>query len=118
MGNKKKKGAQSSVVYSTNPDFEYENSFFEALKEQLPKDKQQLRVKIDRKQRNGKEVSLIEGFEGNPEELEEIGKTLKKVCGVGGTVKDGIILIQGNHREKIVEQLLKMGFKNTKKSGG
>jgi translation initiation factor 1 len=118
MGKKNMKGGQSAMVYSTNPDFEFENSFFDDLKAPMPKEQQQLRVKIDRKQRNGKEVSLVEGFEGTTEELENLGRNLKKTCGVGGSVKDGIILIQGNHRDKIVEYLLKLGYKNTKKSGG
>lgn len=118
MGKKNKKGGQSAVVYSTNPDFEFENSFFDELKAAIPNEYQKLRVRIDRKQRNGKEVSLIEGYEGTTEELEDLGKTIKKLCGVGGSVKDGVILIQGNHREKIVEYLLKIGFKNTKISGG
>lgn len=118
MGKKKKNGNPSAMVYSTNPDFEFGNSLFDDFQEAIPKDQQELRVKIDRKQRNGKEVSLIEGFEGSTEEIEDLGRTLKKICGVGGSVKDGIILIQGNHREKILEYLIKLGYKKTKKSGG
>ena len=118
MVKKKKNENQSSVVYSTDPDFNFNNSFFDDLKTHVPNEQQKLRVKIDRKQRNGKEVTLIEGFEGTKEALEDLGKTLKKICGVGGSVKDGIILIQGNHRDKVVEHLQKKGFINTKKSGG
>ena len=118
MGKKKKNGNQSTMVYSTNPDFNFDNSFFDDFKSEIANEQQELRVKIDRKHRNGKEVTLIEGYEGTNESLEDLGKTLKKICGVGGSVKEGVILIQGNHREKVVEHLIKKGFKNTKKSGG
>ncbi len=105
MGKKKKNGNQSAMVYSTNPDFNIDNSFFDDIKNEIANEKQELRVKVDRKHRNGKEVTLIEGFEGTKESLEDLGK-------------EGVILIQGTHREKVVEHLLKLGFKNTKKSGG
>ena len=118
MGKKKKNRNQSAMVYSTNPDYNIDNSFFDDIKNEIANEQQELRVKVDRKHRNGKEVTLIEGFEGTKESLEDLGKTLKKICGVGGSVKDGVILIQGTHREKVVEHLLKLGFKNTKKSGG
>ena len=77
-----------------------------------------IRVLLDRKGRNGKEVSIVSGFLGDNNILKEIGKELKSACGVGGTVKNGEILIQGNHRKKILEILLKKGYKNTKLSGG
>ena len=77
-----------------------------------------IRVLLDRKGRNGKEVSIVRGFLGDNNILKEIGKELKSACGVGGTVKNGEILIQGNHRKKILEILLKKGYKNTKLSGG
>jgi translation initiation factor 1 len=77
-----------------------------------------LRVHIDKKQRGGKEVTLVRGFSGPEDILEALGKTLKTKCGVGGAVKDGEILLQGNHREKVMTILLDMGYKQTKKAGG
>lgn len=112
---KKKKSAEG-VVYSTNPDFNY--SFQEENNPVTPSPKQQdLRVLLDKKQRAGKAVTLITGFIGTTEDLESLGKLLKNKCGVGGTVKDGEILIQGDHRERILKLLLDAGYK-AKKAGG
>ncbi len=115
MGKNKKN--RSGIVFSTNPDFEY--SYEEDQEqEELPANQQKLRVMIDRKQRKGKEVTLVTGFVGPEDSLKDLGKLLKSKCGVGGSVKDGEIIIQGNQRDKVVELLLKEGFSNTKKAGG
>ena len=109
--NKKSKG-----IYSTDPDFEY--SFIDEDEiETLPPAQQNLRVQIDRKQRGGKEVTLIIGFVGTDEDLKALGKTLKSKCGVGGSAKDNEIIIQGNKKAKVLELLLKMNYK-AKGAGG
>lgn len=105
------------VVFSTNPDFNY-HSDDEDECETLPANQQNLRVTIDRKQRKGKSVTLVTGFVGSEDQLKELGKLLKSKCGVGGTVKDGEILIQGEFATKIVDLLKKEGYTNTKRSGG
>lgn len=112
----KKKLERLNVVYSTNPDFQYE---FEAdeVQETLAPNQQLLYVSIDRKQRGGKEVTLIEGFVGSDEDLKDLGKILKTKCGVGGTAKDNEIIIQGAFRDKIIDLLNQLGYK-TKRKGG
>lgn len=109
---KKKK----NIVYSTNPDYNYEYDQ-EENKETLPPEKQDLRIQLDTKSRNGKAVTLITGFIGNYEDLKELGKKLKSKCGVGGSAKDNEIIIQGDHRNKVLNLLIDMGYK-AKKSGG
>lgn len=104
------------VVYSTNPNFQFQSDE-EEEQTTLPAKDQNLRVSIDRKQRKGKEVSLITGFIGSEDDLNLLGKELKQKCGVGGSVKDGEIIIQGNHAKKILELLLKQGYK-AKQIGG
>jgi translation initiation factor 1 len=104
------------VVFSTNRDFNFEKEVGEEL-QSLPPQKQNLKVQLDRKKRKGKNVTLITGFIGAEEDLKTIGKTLKSKCGVGGTVKDGEILIQGDFCTKIIEILKTEGYK-VKKVGG
>ena len=97
------------VVYSTNPDFAYETE--EAAEaETLPPAKQRLLVTIDRRNRGGKQVTLVTGFVGSAEDLKELGKTLKTRCGVGGSAKDGEITVQGDFRDKVVALLKEMGY--------
>lgn len=112
----KKNKDKINIVYSTNPDFSYDYDDQEET-ETLEPSKQLLYVSLDRKQRAGKEVTLIEGFVGTDEDLKELGKTLKSKCGVGGTAKDGEIIIQGSFRDKVIDLLTKEGYK-TKKKGG
>lgn len=98
------------VVYSTNENYDY-NTGEENEENTLPPEKQNLIISLDRKQRRGKSVSLISGFTGNSEDLNELGKELKKKCGTGGSVKDGEIIIQGDFRERIKELLEKEGYR-------
>lgn len=106
----------TNVVYSTNPNFQFETEEEETV-DTLPKNQQKLYVSIDKKQRAGKEVTLIEGFIGSEDDLKDLGKTLKSKCGVGGTVKDGEIIIQGNFRDKVMELLIKEGYQVKRKGG-
>ncbi len=96
-----------NVVYSTNPDFDFddENEFVETL----PFNEQKLYVSIDRKNRGGKSVTLIEGFVGNEEDAKDLAKKLKQQCGVGGGYKDAQIYVQGNHKDKVGAFLQKLG---------
>lgn len=112
---KKDKG-KSNVIYSTNPNFEFSYEEDDEI-ETLSPENQKLYVSIDRKQRAGKEVTLIEGFIGKEEDCKELGKYLKGKCGVGGSVKDCEILIQGSFKDKIANLLEERGY-NVKKKGG
>ncbi len=106
---------REGVVYSTNPEFSYSErgSFFQ---ETLPKSQQNLTVLLDRKSRAGKVVTLIQGFIGSDNDLKELTKVLKTQCGVGGSQKDGEIIIQGDFKERIYQLLIKEGYR-AKKSG-
>lgn len=110
---KKSKPDSRGFVYSTDPSFRFEetNSSIDTL---LPAD-QRLRIRLDTKHRAGKAVTLVEGFIGKNEDLEDLGKKLKAWCGTGGSAKDGEILVQGDQREKVYQWLMKSGFKNTRK---
>lgn len=112
----KKNNNRIGVVYSTNTDFNYDEENDEE-QETLPNAEQMLSVSIDRKQRKGKEVTLVAGFVGTEDDLKDLAKVLKSTCGVGGTAKDGDILIQGNFRDKIMDKLNSLGYK-TKRVGG
>ena len=104
------------MVYSTNPDFQYTTTD-EEQPTTLPAEQQNLRVWLDRKQRGGKVVTLVKGFVGSDDDLADLGRMLKSKCGVGGSAKDGEIIIQGDHRDRVVELLTKAGYK-CKKAGG
>jgi translation initiation factor 1 len=104
------------VVFSTNPDFQY-SSEKEDEAETLPAKQQNLKVSLDRKQRKGKNVTLVSGFVGTEDDLKSLGKLLKTRCGVGGTVKDGEILVQGDFCTKIMDILVSAGYK-VKRTGG
>ena len=120
----KNKKHRDGIVYSTNPDFEYQFTGNTCLPdrqaegvEDLPKSQQKLRIHLERLKGN-KEATVIRGLVGTDAVLEALGKLLKTKCGVGGSAKDGEILIQGNHRDKILQLLFNEGYTQTKKAGG
>ncbi|MDX1940723.1 MAG: translation initiation factor [Saprospiraceae bacterium] len=114
---KKIRKDRDGFVFSTDPDFQF-NHESEEEPEDLPADQQQIRVWLDRKQRGGKEATLIKGFVGSEDTLKDLAKMLKTKLGVGGSAKDGEIIIQGDHRDKVVDILIKNGYSKTKKAGG
>ena len=102
-----------NIVYSTNPDFTYETTQEEEV-ETLTPAQQRLRVQLDRKNRGGKVVTLVTGFVGNENDLKNLGKLLKSKCGVGGSAKEGEIIVQGDFRQKVFDLLKKEGYSQTK----
>lgn len=106
-----------NVVYSTNPDYNY-NIEDDQEQTTLDKSKQNLRVSLDKKNRGGKVVTLITGFIGTDNDMKELGKMLKSKCGVGGSAKDGEIIVQGDFKQKVIELLIKDGYTKTKGVGG
>lgn len=110
----KKDKSRGGLVYSTDPDYLRSSLPEEDPLETLPKEKQRLIVKLDTKQRAGKVVTLIDGFQGTDDDLTVLGKQLKTRCGTGGSVKDGQIIIQGDYRQKVVGWLKEWGYVLTK----
>ncbi|WP_276499954.1 translation initiation factor [Terrimonas pollutisoli] len=110
---KKNKPDNRGFVYSTDPNFKFEEN--QQNFETLPASQQKLKIRLDTKHRGGKVVTLIEGFIGEESALEELGKKLKSFCGTGGSAKDGEIIVQGDQREKVLQWLMKNGYKLAKK---
>lgn len=113
---KKNKSDKHGFVYSTDPDFQFQHEDEKAV-ETLPPQQQKLRIWLETKQRGGKAATVVQGFTGTADDLQELGKKLKNVCGTGGSAKDGEIIVQGDQREKVLQWLLKNGYNNTKKAG-
>lgn len=114
MSKKNRKNEEDGLVFSTNKSLSFEREDEET--EEVGASAQNLRIHLDRLG-GGKVVTRVSGFEGSDDELEKLGKELKQKCGVGGNVKEGNILVQGDKRDRILELLLKQGFK-AKKAGG
>ena len=105
------------VAYPTSPDFDYDSepdSEQENVPEGYPKHKQPIRIALDKRQRRGKQVTIVADFKGSENDLKELGRMLKTKCGVGGSAKDGEIIIQGDFREKIKQILVDNGYTKTK----
>lgn len=110
--NKKNKTDKRGFVYSTDPNFHFEQESENT--ETLPPAQQKLKIRLETKHRAGKAVTLVEGFTGKDDDLQELGKKLKTFCGTGGSAKDGEIIIQGDQREKAVQWLKKNGYDRIK----
>ncbi len=111
---KKKISSLGGLVYSTDPDFKLpgENN---TAQETIDPSQQKLKIRLDTKHRAGKAVTLVQGFIGTTTDIEELGKKLKSFCGTGGSVKDGEIIVQGDNRDKVLQWLLKNGYKLSKR---
>ncbi len=112
--NKKNKSDKHGFVYSTNPNFGFQHEE-EQRAETLPAHQQKLKIRLDTKHRGGKAVTLVDGFIGTEEDLQILGKALKNFCGTGGSAKDNEIIIQGDQRDKVLQWLVKNGYKNSRK---
>ncbi len=110
---RKNKSDKHGFVYSTDPNFRFEEE--NETTETLRPAQQTLRIRLDTKRRAGKAVTLIEGFLGRDEDLQELGKKLKTFCGTGGSAKDGEIIIQGDQREKVLQWLKNNGYSQARK---
>src|SRR6476661_884167 len=110
---KKNKPDTRGFIYSTDPNFKFEEE--NNHQETLEPAKQKLKIKLETKHRGGKAVTLVDGFSGTTEDMEDLGKKLKNFCGTGGSAKDGEIIVQGDQRDKVLQWLLKNGYKNSKK---
>jgi len=110
---KKNKPDLRGIVYSTDPNFQFDQE--QSNNETLPAAEQKLKVRLETKHRGGKAVTLVEGFIGKNADLEDLGKKLKNFCGTGGSAKEREIIVQGDQREKVLQWLLKNGYKNSKK---
>jgi translation initiation factor 1 len=111
MGKKNKPDAKG-FVYSTDPNFRFENESNSA--ETLPAAQQKLKIQLNTRYRAGKAVTVVTGFIGNENDMEELGKKLKTYCGTGGSAKDGVIIVQGDQRNKVLQYLQQNGYKLTK----
>ncbi|UEG51168.1 translation initiation factor [Ferruginibacter lapsinanis] len=112
----KKINSFGGLVYSTDPNFKPESVNEEEQETLLPA-QQKIKVRLDKKHRAGKAVTLVEGFVGITSDMEELGKKLKTFCGTGGSVKDGEIIVQGDNRDKVIQWFLKNGYSGAKKIG-
>jgi translation initiation factor 1 len=117
MSSQKNRRNREGIVYSTDDSFEYSYNSEDQNRELMKTSQQNLKVMLDKRQRAGKKVTLINGFVGSEDDLKELGKKLKSKCGVGGTVKNWEILIQGDFRDRIIEILIAEGY-TAKKAGG
>lgn len=112
---KKQKPDNRGFVFSTDPNFQFDQENEET--DTLAPAQQKLKVRLDSKQRGGKSVTLVEGFIGREEDMQDLGKQLKSYCGTGGAAKDGEIIVQGDQRDKVLQWLLQKGYKQTKRVG-
>ncbi len=101
------------VVFSTASDFDYQTDTEEEV-QTLEAKSQKLRVRIEKNGRGGKTVTIVSGFVGSEDDLKELGKALKSKCGVGGSAKDGEVLVQGDFKQRVIEILRTMGYSQTK----